>query len=347
MIVNYNKFSENFSNFNSCRFFLIYGPNYGKAELLVQKITNYLQEKENFGRRILVTNEIISKNKNFLREKFYSEDLFASKRIIYCSLENLEILSSLFDFEKVKDKKETVLIIKAPELDKRNYVRKIFEKTKQFCSIPCYEDTEYETKQLIKGYLEKEKIDLNEDILTFVSRTLVGDRNSLKNELKKIVLFYKIEKKATLEQIKKILSSQALLKIDDFVYEIFSGKKDFSEKMHDNLVKTGISNIQILNAISRHLLMLLSFKENLLVLKCHEEAINKLKPPVFFKNKDKFKNQAKVWSKQRLCRTIEKIYLFERKIKSEPNNSELQIKFMIFSLAKTSRTLVRLFRPPF
>ncbi|MAI83507.1 MAG: DNA polymerase III subunit delta [Rickettsiales bacterium] len=339
MIINYNKFADNFSNFKNYFFFLIYGPNYGKSEQLVGRLKKFLQHEENIDSSITVSDESLVKNKNYLNEKFYSEDLFAQKKIIYCSLQNPDILPKLLDFKKIRNKNKTIVIIKASELDKKSKIRKLFESDDKFCTIPCYEDTELEKKSVIQYYLDIEKIRLKDEILNFIVKIPMVDRNSLIQETEKIILFYKKENNISIEQIKEIINYQTSKKIDDLIYIILSGKLTFTERIHDNLLKNGVSNIQILNSMSRHFFKLLLYKEKLKIESGSENAIKHIKPPIFFKNKEKFINQAKIWSKIRICNVIERIHLLEKRIKTEPQNVDLQIKFMMFSIAKTSKAL--------
>ena len=64
-----------------------------------------------------------------------------------------------------------------------------------------------------------------------------------------------------------------------------------------------------------------------------EKIINEMKPPIFWKDKPFFLEQAKLWNKEKLKLAIEKIYQTEVITKSQSNiNKEIILKKLIIDI---------------
>ena len=161
----------------------------------------------------------------------------------------------------------------------RNYT----EKSKNCACVACYEDNEISIKKLINSRLNGFNGLTPYNINLIIDHTNL-DRSKLNNELDKI---------------------------ND---EAFLGNKINTNKL---LAQTGMDNeknIFYLNIINQRLEKLLQI--NNLNKSTIEDAINSLKPPVFWKDKPNLTNQAKKWNKFKVQKMINLTFKLEKKIKS-------------------------------
>ena len=64
-----------------------------------------------------------------------------------------------------------------------------------------------------------------------------------------------------------------------------------------------------------------------------EKAVNNMRPPIFWKDKQNFISQAKIWNEKKLKSIIKKTYDIEVKIKSSSSiNIQILIKKLLIDL---------------
>ena len=97
-------------------------------------------------------------------------------------------------------------------------------------------------------------------------------------------------------------------------------------------------NIFYLNLINQRLKKILDLREianneNL------EEAINKIKPPIFWKDKASVLNQAKKWNSTKIKKMMEKTYKLELELKSNSLiNHNILIKNLIVDICNVANS---------
>ena len=70
-----------------------------------------------------------------------------------------------------------------------------------------------------------------------------------------------------------------------------------------------------------------------------ETAINKLKPPIFWKDKPRLMMQAKKWDEKRLKRVLEKTYNIEKMIKTNSFlNKQIILKELVINICDTANS---------
>ena len=196
MIIKNYEISKIDPNIN--KLILFYGKNEGHKNESLKKLIN----KKN---KILVYEEQeILQNENIFLENILSGSLFEEKKTIIIKRGTDKILSILEKIE-FKNLEDITIFINAGNLEKKSKLRSFFEKSKNFFSIAFYPDNEQTLIKLAYDYLKKINISLsNENINVLISKC-GSDRQTLKNELKKIENLNK-SKKITTEDISKLVN---------------------------------------------------------------------------------------------------------------------------------------------
>ena len=159
------------------------------------------------------------------------------------------------------------------------------------------------------------------------------DRIKLKNELNKIVSYF---------QNKKIETKKLEILFDFKINENFNSLKD--EALNGNKSKTNelLSETIIESEKNIFYLALINQRLNKLseTLKItnndnFEAAMNELRPPIFWKDKPIFINQAKKWNINKIKNVLSKTYNLEIKIKSNTIiNKNLLMKKLIVDICE-------------
>ena len=287
---------------------LFYGENLGLKDDFKRKIklNNKKIKIVNF------TQEEILKNENFFFNEILNISLFEEEKIFFVNHANDKIMPIV---EEVEKKAETQKIYFFSDiLEKKSKLRNFFEKKNICIAVACYADNEISIKKIVlnklKGFegLSYENINLIVDSCNL-------DRIKLNNELEKIFSYF-TNRKINNKELEKILDIRINDNFNLLKDAALNGNKNETNKLLSDTIIDVDKNVFYLALINQRLNKLaeaarLSKTVNL------EDAINRIKPPIFWKDKPSFKEQAKKWNMDKIKLILKKTYDLEIKIKSE------------------------------
>ena len=320
MIIKNYEIEKNINLLDKYNLILFFGENLGFKNEIKDKIKD---KKKDFEKVNFSQDEILSNN-----EILYSEvlnfSLFDKNKIFFISQVNDKILTTL---EEIKDKlKNQQIYLFAEILEKKSKLSINFAKSKDLLAIPCYTDNEITIKNIVINALDGFKNLSNENLKLIIDNCNL-DRNKLNNELKKIVSCFR-DKKLDTEKLIKLLN---IKENDDF--NILKDEALIGNKIQTNklLSETEIDNdkkVFYINSINQRLLKLLDLKE-ISKTKNIENAINEIKPPIFWKDKPTFLKQAMKWNDKKINKVLNETYKLELEVKS---NSLIDHRILIKKL---------------
>ena len=163
-----------------------------------------------------------------------------------------------------------------------------------------------------------------------ITSKVAGDRNNLKSELIKLESFLFNKKKVSKDEILKLTNNYENNNISDLVdYCLLKNKKKVLSLINDFSFNDGDS-ILIIRTFLNKLKRLLNLTKTYELNNNLELTISSFKPPIFWKDKDKVKNQIKIWPNKKIYGLINEINETELLIKRNMNNSRLILNNFIF-----------------
>ena len=228
------------------------------------------------------------------------------------------------EIEKKND--TTKIFLFSDILDKRSKLRSYFEKSNTLGIVPCYADNEISIKKIIldklKGYTG-----LSTQNLNMIIENCALDRSKLNNELHKITTYFE-NKIIVTDKLENLLNLKVNNNFNLLKDQALIGDKTQTNRLISDTIFENDKDIFYLNAINQRLVKLLEVAEitnkgNL------DDAIGKIKPPIFWKDKPTFNLQARKWNKNKLKKMLDKTYKTELKIKS---NSQITHSLLIKKL---------------
>jgi DNA polymerase III subunit delta len=303
---------------------LFYGENLGlkndfKKNIKVNnqdvKIITFLQEE-------------ILKNENIFFNEILNTSLFDKKKIYFIENVNDKILNIIENIEPKIDDQQIYLF--SDLLDKRSKIRSYFEKSKKKIIVACYADNEITIKKIILNKLKGFKGLSAQNINMIIDNSNL-DRIKLNNELNKIITYF-TNKELNSDKLEILLD----LKINDnfniLKDEALKGNKKQTNKLLSDTIIDEEKNVYYLSLINQRLNKLaetfvLEKKMNL------EDAINMIKPPIFWKDKPTFFAQTKKWNSSKIQKVLNKTYDLEINIKSNGNvNKNILMKKLLIDI---------------
>ena len=314
---------ENIKSINE-NLFLFYGENLGLKNDFRDKI-------KKLNKTALIKNldqeEILADENKFFNELF-NKSLFEDKKIFLINQTNDKILKLI---QEIEGKESTPKIFLFSELlDKRSKLRNYFEKSNKLGIVPCYADNEVSLKKIILSKLEG-YTGLSSQNINIIIENCGLNRSKLNNELNKIDTFFffliiDTNKLKTLLNLKvndsfELLKDQALI-----------GDKSKTNKLINDTILDNEKNVFYLNVINQRLKKLLEVTK--IAKNCSlDDAIGKIKPPIFWKDKPIFSLQARKWNISKIKIILDETYKTELKIKSNSQISQgLLIKKLLVDI---------------
>ena len=300
-------------------FFLFYGENIGLKKDLKNKIKNEFSNSEIIS---YDQSEILQNNQILFRE-LGNLSLFEKEKIFFIENTCDKILSLVKD---ILDKfKKTRIILFADILEKRSKLRIFFEKDNNCGIAACYPDNEITIKRIIQVKLAGFS-GLNTSIVNLIADKCNLNRAKVQNEITKIETFFQ-NKKIDINKLENLLDIKTNENFDLLKNEALKGEKAKTNKLLSETIFEDEKNVLYLNLLNQRLHKLYEIKKN--KNKSIEIAMNNLKPPIFWKEKDSFIQQAKKWDIIKLRKMLDKTYSVEKELKS---NSMINKKILMKNL---------------
>ncbi len=306
MIVKSFEIEKNVETISKYKFTLVYGENIGLKEKLKNEIIKIFKNYE----IINIYQEDFDKNKNILHNEFKNSSLFSSEKLIIIHQANDKILEEI---EVLKFEKDTTkLILLADLLEKKSKLRYFFEKEKELLIIPCYHDNDYTLKRIINEELRKYK-NINNNMVEMILDISNKDRKTILNHIQKIKTYFNKDI-IQIEELENLLNSDRNEIFENIRDTALTGDKDQLNKLLNNFIFNQDEVFQYLNMINFRLIKLLEL-HNYNDGKDLNNAINNIKPPIFWKDKPIVLQHAKKWQKQTLIEALQYIGRIEEMIK--------------------------------
>ena len=274
---------------------LFYGENLGLKNEIKNKIRSINIDSE----IIIFNQEEILKNNNLLNSEIQNVSLFEKKKIYFLDDVNDKILPIIEELETDSDHK---IYLFSEILDKKSKIRNYFEKSKEEAVVACYPDNDLTIKKII---LEKLKgfQGLTPDNLNLIIENCNQDRMKLTNEIAKIIICFE-NKKIDSDKLEKLLNVRSNNDFNILKDQAINGNKFLTNKLLNDTILESDKNIFYINSINQRLSRI---KEINKITKAGniEAAIEKLRPPVFWKDKTNFILQAKKWDESKINKILE------------------------------------------
>ena len=300
------------------KFHLIYGKNEG----IKQDIINNYYIKNFNGEILKYDEQEVLKQKEDFMSTLLTKSLFESIKLIVISRATDKISELIAEISE-KEVIETQIIIKCSNLDKKSKLRNLFEKRQDLICTPVYEDDIRSLNSVIQNFLQEHKFNLSQEIKNILIERSKGDRINLKNELSKLENLSISRKKLDIEDVSKLsnlaenysvfeLSDNYLAKNSKKVSNILN-ENNYSSEDCILIIRT------ILDKSKRLLKIRTEMDNNSNV----DQVISNFKPPIFWKEKEIVKKQARSWSTSEVKEIIYKINDLETLVKKNTTNSML------------------------
>ena len=217
MIVKYFDLQKELKNIN---YYLLYGPNTGLIEEIIDKTL-----KPFFSKNIYYRDEKeILANENEFKESILNKSFFEKDKLIIINRASDKILNII---EEIIDKRpeDLKIILKSENLEKKSKLRNFFEKKKNTIITPFYEDNYQTLISLAQNFIREKKIKISSQNINLIIERSKGNRINLKNELEKIAVYSLKKETINLDEILKLTNLAENYNISTLIDQCLAGNK--------------------------------------------------------------------------------------------------------------------------
>lgn len=300
---------------------LVYGPDYGlrkeREEALVEA---FLGAKPDPMSVAEISADSLKDDPRALFDELSSLGFFASKKVVRVS-EAGDFMTSMMKETVTAARDGIFLLVSAGDLGPSSSLRKLFEGAAAAASIACYRDEGEGLRAMITRTLAAEGFGADREALAYLAANLGEDRMITRSELEKLMAYMGAEKSIRLEHAEAALENGGSGDLSALALSVADGNAGMVENSLSRLFAEKISSIAILRAVSRHFVRLAEASSAMETGESAESAVAALRPPVFFKQAEKFKSQLRVWRVDAIKTALSLLLAAEMECKK---NSSLQ-----------------------
>jgi DNA polymerase-3 subunit delta len=314
------------------RVILLYGENQDLINDLNQQIVSKFIEEKKISKSFFEEDTI--KNPDNIINYYLNGSLFDDNKNISiiknCSDKILEIIN------KIKNNiNNNVIILNSEILLKNSKLRQFGEYDKLAICIPCYQETKFDIKKFLTQQTQINNIQLSDAQSEVIINSSSLKRSKIKEVMEKLNL-YKNSGKITDQIIEEICTDVDLKKNDEIIDILLSKNEKNINEFISNMSNYEKNFIEIIIILRSFIIKILDIQKNNKNLSI-DERIERYKPPIFWKDKDRIKNILKIWSANNLEKFLSNLNIIETEFKRNDLNQDTQFYyFLTQNLSKIS-----------
>lgn len=284
---------------------LVYGPDAGlvreRVDALVKASVDDPNDPFAFVR---IEGEDLSANPSRLVDEAHTVPLFGGRRAVLVKAGSRNIAASVEPVINAPSD-ECRIIIEAGDLKKTSPLRTLIEKAKTAAALPCYVDNGAALGMLVDNEMREAQLTIAPDARAMLVSLLGGDRMASRNEIRKLALYARGQGRVELTDVMAVVADASALALDGVIDAAFAGKTSDVETEFNKARAGGSSPAAIISAAIRQVANLHKMKLAVDDGDSIEFAMKRGAPPVHFTRERKVGDALRVWSPQRLLRTME------------------------------------------
>ncbi len=304
---------------------LVYGSDNGQVCEVLEALTTAIvaNSKDPFRVSNLTASEVIS-DPALLADTVATFTITGGSRVVRVHDADDTITNIIRDFLKFHYENNLV-VVAAGNLSKASKLRQLFEAAStSVIAMPCYPDDSQTLAVLIHETLQHFGLRGEEAAVAYLVERLGGDRLQTRRELEKLALYACSDgNTVTLADAMACIGDSTELSLQSLAMAVADGNTTLTDRLYARLIREGLTPVRVLRALANHFRRLHMATVIMDGHHCRaEQAMATLKPPPFFKIKDRFKAQLLAWPERQLVEGLDRLMMAEIDCKTTGGQSE-------------------------
>jgi len=295
---------------------LVYGPDLGLVRERGDRLgAAIVPDRNDAFRTTDLAAETLAADPARLDDEARAMSLVPGRRLVRVR-EAGDAVAALFDrFFKAPPPGDSFILVEAGELGARSSLRRAFEAAREGVAIACYADGPDELRALARATLGAHRIRASAEAIDYLAAHLGGDRMLSRQELEKLALYVGDGGNLGDDEAAAVVGDTAALSLEDAVFAAADGNAAALERALQRAFDEGEAPVAVLRAALRHFQRLHLAGVRVAAGARPQDVIERLRPPVFFKLRERFVNQLRRWPPRRAAHALETLLAAERDAK--------------------------------
>ena len=316
---------------------LLYGPNQSFVHEAAQKIARWALKKDADDPYAITKlgEDEIKKDNARLGDALAAQSMFGGSTLVWARIDgkgaDASLLHALGEIER--DEPRAFLVIEGGDLSGSSELVKAFNNAKNAACAAFYEESDAERGIFAKALASELGVAFEqgaqEDFLT----ALPADRGMARKEIEKLALYaHGLGRKLSSDDLAQLLTDEGESALDAASLAAASGKP--AQAIEALARIDSLSGVSALRALERRMLQLNEARAQMDQGASASDAIAKLRPPVFWKERDVVANQARMWTGKKLSAAFDILWAAELRAKTAGSPQDLVAADAFRSVAK-------------
>jgi DNA polymerase III subunit delta len=211
---------------------------------------------------------------------------------------------------------DALIVVEAGDLKGRSSLRKLFEGAANAAAVGCYADDGRNLQRVISETLSARDIAIDAEAVRFLCDHLGSDRMVSRAELEKLTLYIGPGGRARLEDVRAIIGDNVAQTGEDLAYAAAGGDTRAVTIGLRRAFAEGAAAVTLLRAVTRHFLQLDLAAGLAAAGQPVDQAMRAVRPPLFFKRTDGFRQQLARWSPVAIAAVLDELMAAEMRCKT-------------------------------
>jgi DNA polymerase-3 subunit delta len=316
---------------------LLYGPDSGlvfeRAKTLGK---NYIGDLNDPFSVVEITASLLKDDPAKLDDEARAISFGGTNRLI--QLRNAsDATAKILESYLVEPSPSSLIIVDCDELSPRSALRKLFEEHKHTGAIACYALEGRDLAKTCENILKELGVSIDQDGLQTLISALGTDHAVIRQELNKLALYVSDTNHVRAQDVLDCLADIAETSLDQLAFSVGDGNFQKADIFYRKAMAEGTSEVAILRVLQKHFQKLDWVTAQANGGKPHASIVASLRPPIFFKNKDRFIRQTTRWQTKAIHNALQILTDAEAACKSTGTPTELVCSRAIIAISNSVR----------
>ena len=323
------------------RAILVYGPDQGlvreRAEALAKAAVPALDDPF---RVTTLTGAAVASDPARLHDEMAAQSLTGGRRLLRVRDAGDALADSCDALLADPPGGDSLCVVEASDLAARSALRRVFEAADNAVAVPCYADGARELIDLVRSVLGGHKVTASAEAQQYLVSRLGGDRALSRVELEKLALYAGDGGKVELEDARAAVGDSAELTAEDAIFAAAEGDAEHLERALSRAFQEGESAVAIVRSAMRHFERLHVTGLRIAAGSAPGEALRALRPPIFFKEQERFAATLRRWPPRRAAMAFRLLLEAEQQMKRTGFPDQTMCSESLMRLARAAQARV-------
>lgn len=295
---------------------LLYGPNESFVHEAALRLTRFALKGGDDDGLVRFSEDDIKRDRARLADALVAQSLLGGPTIVVARIAGKSADDAILDALKSIERGEPsgFLIVEAGDIGSKAALVKAFDSAKNAAVIAFYEETESERAQHARTLAKDLNLNFARDAEDAFLAALPPDRGLATREIEKLAVFaHELGRPVSVQDIEALMASETESALDAASLAAAQGRANDAVESLARI--DALAGVSALRALLRRLHQLRDARTMIDDGTSASDAIGKLRPPVFWKERDAITALARIWTTKKLAAAYDVLWTAELRCK--------------------------------